>query len=184
MYYPFAYAVDRARKSGFASLTEAEKWDWHADVYGWRAAALGRDETTSPCDPDGRWYDPQRAGIATAHHRGRRAARPRATDADDAAGGRQIIDAWLRGKGHADAHAYAAATGGDWSDAYARYAAEQAAAAQDSQPRRGRGPRSVGAVLGMVATETRAFQLPPADDPGVLARLREMGDGPPAAPGT
>lgn len=71
MSYPFAVAVSKARKSGYASLTEGEKWDWHADVYGYRRLVVGApiDEHVSPCDTAGDWFDERRARIAEAHYR-------------------------------------------------------------------------------------------------------------------
>jgi hypothetical protein len=70
-YYPFQYALDKQKKSCFASLTVAEKWDWHADTYGFRRAFLDVEShiTTSPCDPEGKWFDPARANAAEAHYR-------------------------------------------------------------------------------------------------------------------
>jgi hypothetical protein len=70
-YYPFEHAIDRQKKSGFATLTVAEKWDWHADVYGFRRAFLDIEPAieTSPCDEHGTWFDPARAGAAEIHYR-------------------------------------------------------------------------------------------------------------------
>jgi hypothetical protein len=70
MPYFFDDAVRKARKQGYASLTEFEKWDWHADVYGFRRVVLSvaPNDRTSPCDPAGDWFDEQRAAIAEAHY--------------------------------------------------------------------------------------------------------------------
>lgn len=71
MSYLFADAVAKCRKHGYATLTEGEKWDWHADVYGFRRVVLGigADEHTSPCDTSGEWFDERRAQLATDYYR-------------------------------------------------------------------------------------------------------------------
>lgn len=44
---------------GYASLTTAERWQWHAHTYAWRRVFLGVADSlhTSPCDPNGEWFD-------------------------------------------------------------------------------------------------------------------------------
>jgi hypothetical protein len=71
MDYLFEYAKTKVREHGYGSLTEAEKWDWHGDVYGFRRVFQGTpaSEHTSPIDPSGRWYDENRAKLAEAHYR-------------------------------------------------------------------------------------------------------------------
>jgi hypothetical protein len=69
--YAFQAALDKQKKAGFASLSVPEKWQWHADTYGFRRAFLDVEPNvkTSPCDPLGTWFDPARAAIAEAHYR-------------------------------------------------------------------------------------------------------------------
>ena len=73
MTYQFAAAVAKAKQSGYDSLTTTEKWEWHADVYGWRRARLGIEAEvhTSPPDPDGKWFDERRTAAAEEHYRGK-----------------------------------------------------------------------------------------------------------------
>jgi hypothetical protein len=69
--YRFQPALDRQKRAGFAALSDTEKWDWHADTYGFRRAFLDvePDVRTSPCDPTGAWFDPLRANVAETHYR-------------------------------------------------------------------------------------------------------------------
>lgn len=71
-FYPCFTARAKAAKQGYAALTEAEKWDHHGDVYGWRRVFQGIsvDERSSPIDPAGDWFDAQRADMAERHYRG------------------------------------------------------------------------------------------------------------------
>lgn len=71
MGYFFSDAVTKARKHGYATLSEGEKWDWHADVYGFRRVILdvSFNENTSPCDVRGEWFDKDRAAIAERYYR-------------------------------------------------------------------------------------------------------------------
>lgn len=71
MPYFFADTITKARKQGYRTLSEGEKWDWHADVYGFRRVVMSvaSTEYTSPCDPAGDWFDASRAAIAEAHYR-------------------------------------------------------------------------------------------------------------------
>lgn len=43
----------------FSELSVAEKWLWHSNVYAFRRIVLGvpREETVSPCDQTGVWFD-------------------------------------------------------------------------------------------------------------------------------
>jgi hypothetical protein len=69
--YQFQPALDKQKATGFASLTTTEKWEWHADVYGFRRVCLGihAEQKTSPCDQSGKWFEPARANVAEAHYR-------------------------------------------------------------------------------------------------------------------
>lgn len=50
----------------YAKLSLPQKWEWHAEVYGFRRVVLriAHDERTSPVDPDGRWFDDRLADAA------------------------------------------------------------------------------------------------------------------------
>lgn len=56
---------------GFARLNEQQKWEWHAEVYAFRRVVLNvpESERTSPCDADGKWFNPHLVGIAERYHR-------------------------------------------------------------------------------------------------------------------
>jgi hypothetical protein len=81
--YLFQPALDKQKRAGFAALSVPEKWQWHADTYGFRRAFLDVEQhvKTSPCDPEGNWFDPARADIAEAHYRKKfnKPARPKLT---------------------------------------------------------------------------------------------------------
>jgi hypothetical protein len=49
----------RGGEPGYASLSTAEKWQWHAHLYAFRRVYLGVPDhiRTSPCDEGGVWYD-------------------------------------------------------------------------------------------------------------------------------
>lgn len=85
MHYLFADAV--AKVHNRETLSEGDLWDWHGHVYGWRRARglAAADERTSPCDPDGKWFDQRRADYAEAHFRAilddKRQRRQRAVEA-------------------------------------------------------------------------------------------------------
>jgi hypothetical protein len=43
----------------YARMPTPLRWQWHAQVYAFRRVVLGiaADVHTSPCDPEGAWYD-------------------------------------------------------------------------------------------------------------------------------
>src|SRR6185312_5035486 len=55
-----------AKTKSYGQLTDAEKWQWHADVYAFRRIVLEADEQTSPCDPDGEWFNEELIRAAAA----------------------------------------------------------------------------------------------------------------------
>lgn len=80
--HPFAATRKKARKpdkegGGYASLSTLQKWEYHADVYGFRRVFLDvpRDERTSPCDQNGEWFDEGRVAVCERYWR-RRMSRP------------------------------------------------------------------------------------------------------------
>jgi hypothetical protein len=52
-------------------LSTAEKWQWHTHLYAFRRVYLGAPdaEHTSPCDPNGDWYDESMVAAETARLR-------------------------------------------------------------------------------------------------------------------
>jgi len=54
-------------KKPYAAMTEAEKLDWHTDVYAFRRVYLDIYDTTSPPDPKGARYNPNL--VEAAEHR-------------------------------------------------------------------------------------------------------------------
>jgi hypothetical protein len=77
--HPFADTLARMRREGggFASLTEHQKWEWHADVYAFRRVMLGisPEERRSPPDSEGRWFNETLIGIAERFYRHKHAGR-------------------------------------------------------------------------------------------------------------
>jgi len=53
----------RPRSRSYSTLSIAEKWEWHADVYAFRRVFLGIYDTTSPPDPTGVWYNADLADV-------------------------------------------------------------------------------------------------------------------------
>lgn len=87
-------------------MTEAERWNWHAEVYAFRHVALGfKDERTSPCDPEGKWYDEGLVGAAILRLVDKREAAARRCrakqDAEMIAGGKAICERWAKTNGFA-----------------------------------------------------------------------------------
>jgi hypothetical protein len=71
--HPFAETLDRMRREGggFASLTEHQRWEWHADVYAFRRVTLGvsPEERRSPTDHQGKWFNATLIEIAESYYR-------------------------------------------------------------------------------------------------------------------
>ena len=61
-------------KKPYAMLTEAERWQWHTDVYAFRRVVLGKpvSDRTSPCDPDGDYFDEALIRVACARRMDKR----------------------------------------------------------------------------------------------------------------
>lgn len=170
------------RRAPYATLTEAEKWEWHAEVYAFRRVVLGvpAEERTSLYDPDGAWFDAALVAEAEGRLRAKRnearERRERARSDEAQREGRAVINAWAQRKGYADVDAYADAVGIHWSDAYRQYAEEMGVGA--APRKRGDGPLSVAEAAGIRATEIAADPPPgllPEGDPRVQARLQDMG---------
>lgn len=90
----------------YASLTEIEKWEWHADVYAFRRIALGVpvEEVISPCDPDGKWYNDGLVRAAAERLQNKRAAAKRRSSVsdEDRRLGRDYLNRWARERGCRD----------------------------------------------------------------------------------
>jgi hypothetical protein len=52
-----------------AALSDAERRDWHAYVYGWRRVLLCNSERFSPVDPSGQYFHASRVGLAEGFFR-------------------------------------------------------------------------------------------------------------------
>lgn len=92
----------------YAILTEAEQWAWHAEVYAFRRIVLNvpMEQVTSPCDPDGKWYNEAMIRVAAERLQAKRNAarrlRESARDAELIADGRELCNRWARQNGFAD----------------------------------------------------------------------------------
>jgi hypothetical protein len=143
--YRFDAVKAKVKAGGYDNLTTDEKWQWHADVYGWRRARLGvsADVRTSPVDPEGKWFDEGRITYAENHYReaGSRkrsavvAQRPdhaRPADPDEAL---PIMDGWARDHGYHNLADYQESERLDYVDARCNIARSFMAAA-DARNRR------------------------------------------------
>lgn len=172
----------KVRKGGWDSLSQAEKMDWHGDVYGWRRARLGvpADVRTSPADPDGQWFDEKRADYAENHYREKaKGQQERVQDANRekptqqqrvsdmrpaelAAQAQAVKDQWARDHGYLDCADYQEREGLDYVDAASNIsrsiiAAGAAAkkAAFDDPP--DADPHALLKALGVTAKEERVY---------------------------
>ena len=115
-----------ARTKSYGQLTDAEKWQWHADVYAFRRIVLEvpPDEQTSPCDPGGEWLNEELIRAAAARLQLRRdrgrMERKRVLDEQRHREGRALCDAWARKRGYAD-FATAEKAGVKWSEVAASF---------------------------------------------------------------
>ncbi|HZT90328.1 MAG TPA: hypothetical protein VFA12_20475 [Stellaceae bacterium] len=69
--HPYADTRKKCLDVSYSSLTEGERWEWHADVYAFRRVYLGigRDVRVSPCDPKGEWFSERMIMPAERWHR-------------------------------------------------------------------------------------------------------------------
>lgn len=170
----------------YESLSINEKWEWHADVYAFRRIFLNvpRDEYTSPCDPNGEWYD--ETLVAAAERRKRikldderkarekyasdpaRGRNRRLSEAEMIRGGRAVLHEWATKRGHKNFKEYMAAQGLDfdndeqYGEACRRVSASILASPQRiPRPAGGKleDPHAVAAALGVKAWEPTPEQL-------------------------
>lgn len=64
-----AHLRHACRTAGLTSLSDEDRWFWHAYVYGFRRAILESKTLTSPIDTLGRWYDENLATAAEHWYR-------------------------------------------------------------------------------------------------------------------
>lgn len=80
---------------GYSSLTEEERWHYHAYDYAWRRIFLENPNPTSPIDTTGKWYNPRLVDDAeqmlASHFR--RKPQAKITPADEAAARRDYAAA-------------------------------------------------------------------------------------------
>jgi len=71
----------------YAKITQAQKRQWHAEVYAFRRVVLTvpHTERTSPCDPTGEWYDEHAVAEAEAKLRAKLAEQYRRCASDTVA---------------------------------------------------------------------------------------------------
>lgn len=105
------FAGAEALTKPYAALTVPEKWQWHAAVYAFRRATLGisRDEKTSPCDPDGIWFDERLIDEAERRlHNQREAKNParKRRERDEVFDARDVENQWARQRGYNDFEHY------------------------------------------------------------------------------
>jgi hypothetical protein len=120
------------KDGGYSTLTEAERWNYHAYDYGWRRVFLSNHGGSSPIDPDGRWFDNDGATQAERMFLAQRSIRtePRITPAERAAArGDHELAARFRTQDRARAEAMALIEGdgklsdGTWSPASLAFSA-------------------------------------------------------------
>jgi hypothetical protein len=93
----------------YEKLSVPERWEWHAAVYAFRRVALDadREERTSPCDPNGDWFDDRLVDEAERRLRAKRAAKSRRSAGDGAAWeALDIENNWARDRGYNDFEHY------------------------------------------------------------------------------
>ena len=162
--YRYDAVKAKVKAGGYDTLTTDEKFDWHADIYGWRVVRLGvaEDVRTSPVDPDGKWYNAVRVSYAVEYYRSRTGPHPSVQARNDAltsAEALEIKNRWSRHHGYADFEDYMARERLDWGDASGNVARSLIAASErlsgkslDDPP--DADPHALLKALGVTATET------------------------------
>jgi hypothetical protein len=125
--HPFAIMREKMRKSGFASLTNLQQWEWHADVYAFRRVVLGvpPDVRVSPPDPEGQWFREDLVERAGTYYREKFVAareRKRKTRSYDLQReGRDIVTKWVQTMGFVSVDDYCERHGNDELAAHKDY---------------------------------------------------------------
>jgi hypothetical protein len=202
--HPFAAMQAQMRKpekqgGGFASLTEQQKWEWHADVYAFRRAVLGirperGEPETTPPDPHCEWLSAALVERAEAYYRERHKSaaerRQKTRSAEQQLEGRDIVNRWVQSKGFTNLDVYCAAKGGDELAAHKDYleSSEFREVIRKQRMQRagieGLDPASpdykaLATMLGLKVTENK-FDPTPEE---MAASRRQLGLDPPAADG-
>lgn len=151
-----------------SEMSVPEKWKWHAEVYAFRRVFLGVPATlsTSPCDPDGKWFDPHAVDAAEQRlrekHRAETVMYERQRERDEIAKGwrndqrtsRQIVDEWAQARGFTDFRGYVAHGGIDYADALVQVALSALAAGRmPGEPNAKFDPHAVAEALEVKARE-------------------------------
>lgn len=141
----------------YATLTVPEKWQWHADFYAFRRIVLGvaREDRTSPCDPDGIWFN---AGLVDEAERRMRAKRDQDRERRDrqrgdavAREGRALVEQWVKRAGYLDVETYMACERIDYSEVCMRIIRGNLAA--NRMPNEQNDRPSAAAALGVARRE-------------------------------
>lgn len=144
----------------YAKLTTAERWQWHAEVYAFRRVVLGasNDEYTSPCDPDGKWFD--NTLVTEAERLLRKKHKPRKSQ-DDVWEARDVENKWAQDRGYNDFENYKASERLDHAEACRRLILSMPG--PKTIPRAAGGkladPHAVAAALGIKAREYTSDEL-------------------------
>jgi hypothetical protein len=111
----------------YSKLSVPDRWKWHADVYAFRRVFLGvsRDERTSPCDTDGKWFHEQMVDDAerklrinlTANIQARKEAQTKA----NAIRARELLTKWVKQQGYDDIDTYCFVERVDYTEMCVRY---------------------------------------------------------------
>ena len=98
------------KSKAYASMTESEKQAFHTEVYAFRKIHLGIQEETSPCDPNGEWFNSGAVERLTRakYTKREQVKRDRRTtkDAELQREGRAIVNKWAQDKGFLDLDDY------------------------------------------------------------------------------
>lgn len=105
--------VPQAQPSGYAALSDINRARWHAKVYAFRRVVQGvsNDEHTSPCDPQGKWYDPILIAQAEAALKMRKVRSRSQRDRELEWEGRYLCMCFAEERGYADWEEYLEAGG-------------------------------------------------------------------------
>jgi hypothetical protein len=111
----------QALTTKYADMIDAERWEWHAGVYAFRRVVLdvSADERTSPCDTEGKWFDPDLVAQAERELRAKRVPRRRANDEEMQREGRAVANQWARQRRFRDFAGYMLAERLDYDEALA-----------------------------------------------------------------
>jgi hypothetical protein len=99
--------------SGYAALSDANRARWHAKVYAFRRVVQGisDDEHASPCDPEGKFYDPVLIAQAEAALKLRKTRSRSQRDRELEWEGRYLCMCFAEERGYADWDEYLEAGG-------------------------------------------------------------------------